>query len=210
MKGALLATALVALPAALWWLGPAARDGETPPRAPATRPEAAAVSTADVEHLRRELASVRREVSRLDESQHADAPAAEETAPPDHATTHEAAPEVASPVEPAALREQWDTVVASQPRDRDWAAGAEESLRAAFAEGAFRGSSAERVDCRTTLCRLELTHADAEAAEAFPQLAMASPAFAWGGSVHRVTGDDGVERSVLYAVREGFTLPSVP
>ena len=31
-------------------------------------------------------------------------------------------------------------------------------------------------------------------------LVMASPAFAAGGSVHRVTGDDGVERSVLYAL----------
>lgn len=209
MKGPLLATALLGLPAALWLLGSDVRDEEALSRAATVQVVAPADANPEVERLSHELTLVRQQLAHLAESSPDSAPVVSETAPAAAAPSIEAPALEPAPSEPAEVRVVWDGVVVSQPRDRAWADGMEDSLRTALAERSFLGSTVERVDCRSTLCRLEIDHADASSAEAFPMLVMASPALAAGGSVHRVTGDDGVERSVLYALREGFTLPSV-
>jgi hypothetical protein len=100
---------------------------------------------------------------------------------------------------------------AAETVDREWAPGARRDLSDHVAALLPQASSVRDVDCRSSMCRLELVVADAAASERFMRQAFASPATSvWSGggfAEPAQANPDGSLAVVLYLAREGAAFP---
>jgi hypothetical protein len=176
---------------------------------PTTSPEARAPGV-DGARLEGRIAALERELeaARL---RAAPAPAATAAAPVDEKARAAEAP---PPREPKAPGQRFREVVdhyaafhAGQPLDRSASARAAREAAATLNEANVAGSTAESVDCRTTVCRIEVGHADQAAQAYFVRHIPHRPPFDGAGFYHRVDDEGGQSRTVVYVAREGFEMP---
>jgi hypothetical protein len=116
-----------------------------------------------------------------------------------------AATEVRPPSTPAEAAARMQEVLTAEPTDPAWAGRREAELRAAVAGAAREGGWATQVECRSSLCRVELEHPRAEGLErSRAQLAVA-PALV-GRQVFWSSDPGDPTKTVLYASRAGRDL----
>lgn len=97
----------------------------------------------------------------------------------------------------------------AEPPDRGCAGAAEASLQAVFRDQAEPGTKPLRVECRTTLCRIELEHDSVKSRDSLMHsLAGKLP---WDGSMFSPPPGyaDGRLRSSIYLAREGFPIEGI-
>jgi hypothetical protein len=98
--------------------------------------------------------------------------------------------------------------LAGEAVDARWSAQQESAIAAAFHGDVLQGSKLARVECRTSLCRMEVDHEGMEAEDRFAQAAPLTPPFNHGGFAQRVTDARGVH-TIAFIAREGYELPQV-
>lgn len=99
-------------------------------------------------------------------------------------------------------------ILATEPEDAEWSLSAAELIREVLASKDFEGTSVYDVQCRSSLCRIEVEHDDprklADFQMHFPmRVASLLPRTA----MHRVEGDNGSSRTIVYLAREGHRFP---
>ncbi|WP_437679082.1 hypothetical protein [Sorangium sp. So ce131] len=98
-----------------------------------------------------------------------------------------------------------DAAVRSEGVDRDWSSAMESRIGKFFNTDKATGSSARRVDCRSTLCRVEIAHESIGAREHFVERMpyMISPR----SMIFAYIEDEDDREIVVYITREGHPLP---
>lgn len=93
--------------------------------------------------------------------------------------------------------------------DRAWAGAAELSLQSVLREHAPPGTRSLRVECRSTLCRIDLEHESAESRESLIRSVPAK--LPWGGPLFSPAPSHagGRLRSSIYIAREGFPIEGI-
>jgi hypothetical protein len=117
------------------------------------------------------------------------------------------------PPSPPAQRVTADSLAArmsagltTESRDPSWAPSAETTLYAALRAEAFKDTSLKSVECRATMCRIELSHRDRDAQSRFTQAVNDVPLFQ--NTEYFAHGQDREwKHYVLYLAREGHKLP---
>lgn len=102
------------------------------------------------------------------------------------------------------LRKRLAEAFESQSRDDEWGAGKEADIKAFFAQHpAAKDSVLSGVECRGSLCRMQVAHADDDAIERFLAAAgMVAPLNTAGARF-----PDGSAGSEMYLARKGVGLP---
>jgi hypothetical protein len=97
----------------------------------------------------------------------------------------------------------------AQPRDAAWAREAEGRVAEVMrSEELAGGNKIVQLDCRQSLCTLEIEHATSAAAEWLPmQLPLALPEF--GATWTTAKQEDSALRSIFFMTRKGTTLPDL-
>lgn len=97
----------------------------------------------------------------------------------------------------------------AEPVDPSWSEQSGTLIQRALQQKSFADAEVGQVDCRTTLCRVELSVADSDDIEdlglRFP---LAVGASLPGMTLHRTENDDGSATAVIYLTREGHDFPS--
>jgi hypothetical protein len=142
------------------------------------------------------------------------APIAAAEAPPEAAPGP--APSAAAPpprrLEPAEVRDHYESAFVQQEEDRAWAPDASRNLSAALPKALPSGSSVSSVSCRSTMCRVEMVHASLDQYAEFTRHAFYDPASpVWTGpgfsTVLEEPGAGGKLVTVVFLARPGSTLP---
>jgi hypothetical protein len=173
---------------------------------------------------RRELDSLRATVSRLEQTRtpaEATPPSAmfawssraPQIAADTNAATAPVAKPAASPIESyAPVHDAMEAAFVSEPTDASWSRDARRTMENGVAAHLPEGSRITSVDCRSTLCRVEMTHDNYRRAKEFANGAFASPeGRPWNGAYTSgpVAKDErtGQITFVAYLTREGAELP---
>lgn len=147
------------------------------------------------ERMRRELDGAAAERTAADAARRAAA----------EATAVESEDPTAADREATELALRCDTKIKDEPVDREWSRTKNEQFGAFFARAPLTGTKLKAVDCRTTMCRVELVHRSSEDRARFIQSFsdLAGPR----GTVfaHIETADD--LDIVVYVTRDGIELP---
>lgn len=108
----------------------------------------------------------------------------------------------------AAIRNQLDDVMAGEPTDPTWAAETEAGVRNTLATPRYAALALDRVECRSTMCRLQLSTPEdpSRTEELIAELTTEAP-FSSGGFVS--IGVDGAP-TAMYVARAGHELPPPP
>jgi len=93
----------------------------------------------------------------------------------------------------------------AEPVDRAWAAEATAAIE--HAANDFPGTIVRRLDCRTTLCELEVEHPDQLTSDRFLDYFFPQVPSLPRGTLHRLEATDGRPRSLVILAREGHALP---
>lgn len=100
---------------------------------------------------------------------------------------------------------------AAEVIDGAWAAAARRDLRDRISALLPSTSSLADVDCRASMCRVELVHREAAGSQRFMQAAFFDPKDrVWSGpgfAIPAETGSDGTVTVVLYLARDGASFP---
>ncbi len=100
---------------------------------------------------------------------------------------------------------------AGEAVDGTWAAAARRDLRDKVSALLPSTSSLADVDCRASMCRVELVHREAAGSQRFMQAAFFDPKDrVWSGpgfAIPAETGSDGTVTVVLYLARDGASFP---
>lgn len=138
-------------------------------------------------------------------------PAAEESEPLDPAEMTEAEREVyqARRVQERAIyRSQVNDVIDTESIDVEWAPEAEDTLQSSVGASQLEGLQVHELECRSTLCRVELgfpTSVDAN--EVIGELSVA-PGFDMQGMADLEFEYDGTPRLYIFLAREGADFPN--
>ncbi len=119
----------------------------------------------------------------------------------------DARPATADEVE-AARFEGFARYLADEPRDAVWQRDMEDAVTRLLADGTVDGAYLQDIACGSSLCRVELAHADLASREAFAMQAPSLEPFAEQG-VMKLVDDGDQARSVLYVARSGGALPEI-
>lgn len=96
--------------------------------------------------------------------------------------------------------------------DRTWSADARQRATKHLSTNLPPGSRLGVVECRQSLCRVEATHADLAAHQAFLRAAFMSPSLGWDGAsmalLDEARSRDGIVLTIAYLAREGNDLPT--
>lgn len=220
--GAALAGAAIAFVAmSLWHIMLPSEEADTLraaiPRslAPAERePKARIPDDTSATEVRQELARLGAEIEALRKELEykLNASRSEPVTEAEHAGT-EADLEIELAEEERQVQERAEAIEAkleAESRDDAWSGGASDRLREAFADERLAEASPQDIECRTTLCRVEVRHPDEaklgefqrvfafKVASMFPRLAM-----------HRIKNPDGSLTTYVYLARQGHRLPTV-
>jgi hypothetical protein len=98
----------------------------------------------------------------------------------------------------------------TQDTDEQWSADVTESIAAVFADKSFSNTALSQVQCRSTLCVVEVEHGDSSAADEFDlefqiQIGSKLPRTNYTSSQN----DDGSVTVTMYMAREGYEFPQV-
>ena len=102
-----------------------------------------------------------------------------------------------------------DSALANEPADGRWFSQVERDVRALLASPNGHGARLQSLACKSSLCRVEVSHGDLETQEAFLERLTYLAPFDSEGLVRRVAGPDGTQRTVVYFARSGHRLPSL-
>lgn len=169
----------------------------------------------ELTRLRADIAALRKEVEyKLDASRSKSANEAEHaSAEVDFVPDAEADLETELAEEERQIQERAKAIEAkleAEALDGAWSGSASDLLRGAFADEQLAEASPQDIECRTTLCRVEVRHRDeaklgqfqrvfpSKVASMFPRLAM-----------HRIKNPDGSLTTYVYLARQGHRLPTV-
>jgi hypothetical protein len=95
--------------------------------------------------------------------------------------------------------------------DSDWAAQIETEITEDFKGIEWNSSTLTDTNCRSTLCRVVVTHKNVGAADEFVARMGTLQAFAnTEGFYQHVTLEDGASATVVYIARQGHRLPPIP
>ncbi len=101
-----------------------------------------------------------------------------------------------------------DATLRAEGPDTPWAGASERTIREVSVNPELAGSSVQSVECRTTICRVEVLHDSEQAADRFGGPFLAKLPNLPRGMVRRYPPDaDGRSRSVVFLAREGHRLP---
>ncbi len=108
------------------------------------------------------------------------------------------------------IRDDNETRFYSEPSDPDWGKSTAAQLQDQLSSIAPAGSTIREVDCRSTLCRVEASHPNAQSYQDFVQSTYFGASFSWEGPMmitvlHKQ--DDGEIESVAYLARKGAPAP---
>jgi len=98
----------------------------------------------------------------------------------------------------------------AEPYDEMWAAETEQQLMNLFFKEPLTGNQLVEAACRSTFCRIDISHADTEAEEGFLAAFVESGQFVDDGEqgyYHRESDVNGVIGTVFYYARKGYQLP---
>jgi hypothetical protein len=133
----------------------------------------------------------------------------EHSAPKDKDSPVEKRDDTPPPVDPRVaadrLAEGYDAALAAESVDRVWDAAMQTRLEEFFESDMAAGSSLQRVDCRSTMCRVEVTSQSTKARDAFTQtMSHMSPPNSQGFA--HIETDESLD-FVIYLSRENQPLP---
>ncbi|WP_437597606.1 hypothetical protein WMF28_33540 [Sorangium sp. So ce590] len=138
-----------------------------------------------------------------------------ELAPEPTAEPESPAAERAADVEPAAPEPEdqvahVEALYSGEPVDRSWAASAEQRLDEGLRSYFGKGSRMLSVDCRTSLCKVNVSHQGLSEQIAFVEQAFRANDY-WPGArmAWRQQNPDGSVTSELYFVKDGEPLPQL-
>lgn len=106
--------------------------------------------------------------------------------------------------------ERIDTIEANlrgERLDATWAAQASDAIKHAIADEALIGTSVQDVECRATLCRVEVVHDNLPAAQFVQLFAMKVGPVLPRMTSQPVQKDDGTSGTLIYLAREGHDFP---
>lgn len=203
--------AVLSVGAAGYWAFRPVKD-----RAGAARPVCAAnegESSEALQTMRRDLDGLEAEIARLRSQSASPAtkptPVAREASsdePDNDASRREAPPPRRDPAE---VFQKLDDHIAREAKDSAWGTATETVITSAFGTEALAGSSLLFVECRSTVCRVEVAHQDARARARFLEDVRNVPPFDRSAGAVRPDGDPTSNRTVLYMAREGQRLPPI-
>jgi len=101
-----------------------------------------------------------------------------------------------------------EAALQAETADTGWSGEARDLIESAVAAQDLAGTSLDDVECRATLCRVEVTHKDRQAQAAFErQFIIAVVQLLPRATRQTVENDDGSSRTVLYLARDGHYFP---
>lgn len=103
-----------------------------------------------------------------------------------------------------------DALLAQEAYDQVWALSREQTLRRALDDAGDDHLQITDVACRSTLCRIDISHDHIDAEQKFIQKMSVQPGFVPDGEtrvLHREMTVDGKSRIRFYLARKGSTLP---
>lgn len=168
--------------------------------------------------LRRELAALRADLARVKNALEArgNSPASGAAAPAPEDDQDVADPEAQVAAEIAEEQQQIQayaqTIEASleaETVDSAWSGSTADLIREVFAADELAGASLQDIDCRATLCRVEVQHRDEAKLRKFQHLfpfrvSQVLPRL----MMHRIENADGSITTYLYLARQGHRLPT--
>jgi hypothetical protein len=169
--------------------------------------------SANVAGLESEVAELRQEVGLLAAQRLAPQAAPPEPPPPPLARSTAPKERVEEAAKHEAEQKRYlDDLAKNEPRDRSWAPGYEQQVRAAVqaATDGKQGTSLDSVSCHTSLCRLTASHETAAAQHEFwSEFKMHLPPMA-AAHVVVTDGKDGPLATTVDFIREGYSVPDMP
>lgn len=102
-----------------------------------------------------------------------------------------------------------DAALAHEPADGRWFSQVERDVRALLASPNGHGGRLQSLACKSSLCRVEVSHGDLETQEAFLERLTYLAPFDSEGLIRRVVAADGTQRTVVYFARQGHRLPAL-
>lgn len=101
-----------------------------------------------------------------------------------------------------------EAALQKETEDPTWSGEARDLIDSAVATEELAATSVQDVECRATLCRVEVTHKDRQAQVAFEsQFIMAIAQLLPQATLRTVENEDGSSSTVLYLAREGHDFP---
>lgn len=166
----------------------------------------------DVERLSAELSSLRSTLAKVSQDQASMAQSIDQASSreaPGEAATLELTPEEELERADAQTQAQFELIdgtLLAEESDSDWASSANLALHEAFQSEDMKGVALVGVECRTTICRLELSlDNSAYPEDSFYHLVHVTP---WQGQkLFRINEENG--EAVVYLAREGHSLPQL-
>lgn len=165
----------------------------------------------DVERLSAELSSLRSTLAKVSQDQASIAQSIDQASSPEapgEAATLEFTPEEELERADAQTQAQFELIdgtLLAEESDSDWASSANLTLHEAFQSEDMKGLALVGVECRTTICRLELSLDNASPEESFHHLVHLTP---WQGQkFFRINEEKG--EAMVYLAREGHSLPQL-
>jgi len=181
--------------------GKARSPGAAEPGGGALRAEVSAMRGA-VQQLGRTNASLQRDLDRA-AAERAAADAAREAA--SETARVEAEDPTAPDREASEMASRSDAKLRGEPVDKGWSREKHEQIAAFFARPPLTGTKLEAVDCRTTMCRVQLAHASNDDRKRFIQ-SFSDLAGPTGMVFAHIEAADDLEIEV-YVTRDGVALP---
>jgi hypothetical protein len=166
------AALLSAVAGLIWWASSSTSKVEPgrigTPRALSVAPGPAPSPSSD--SSLKEIRGLEARLARLETQVQHPAPTNEDTPVGERESTPRAPP---PPVDPRVAADRlaatYDAALAAESVDREWGAAMRTRLDEFFASDMAAGSSLQRVDCRLTMCRVEVTSQSMASREAFTQ-----------------------------------------
>jgi hypothetical protein len=101
-----------------------------------------------------------------------------------------------------------ETSLRRESIDATWAAQAAHAIDQAMGDKTLEGSVLHDLECRSTLCRIEVTNKDPQARSAFElRFFMAVAQLLPRATLRTVENQDGSSSTVLYLARDGHDFP---
>lgn len=101
-----------------------------------------------------------------------------------------------------------EAALRKETEDPSWSGEARDLIASAVAAGELAATSVEDVECRATLCRIEVRHKDRQAQAVFEgRFIMAVAQLLPQATLRTVKNEDGSRSTVLYLARDGHDFP---
>jgi len=169
--------------------------------------EALGAIRSEVALLRAEVAALRREKGE-EHAARAESAAADAGLEPFDPAEEEA---LLIEEEERAMQARLETIegaIATEPEDAEWSYSAADLIREVLASKEFEGTSLYGLECRSTLCKLEVGHDDRRKRTEFEmRFPMRVASLLPRVTMNLIEDDGGSSRTIVYLAREGHRFP---